>query len=272
MYLEWIAWEHVLNAKWSPHHAIAPLIDRHSSGNTATSLIAENKWSISLKQALLNYYYFVQIFQNPYQNLSLQFTGVQLLAPCCYRLFMSAQSVLRTYKGCPTILMKHFGITRHLETSQLTPRSVNGTRGFRQIHTVLGQTFHRCKQTAKGGCQRYTVRRQSMEKKHSSTLWGISIYIRWLQLKCGLLHWSEHSDRNVGKTNLSFTRWNQRTQPFSWLQLLLVSQGQLGHSTFGAWILALLGKTLNVKELNTTNSWRNRTSECTAYHTGEPWI
>ena len=24
----------------------------------------------------------------------------------------------------------------------------------------------------------------------------------------------EHSDRNVGKTNLSFTRWNQRTQPF----------------------------------------------------------
>ena len=235
MHLEWIAWEHVLNTKWSPHHAIAPLIDRHSSGNTATSLIAENKWSISLKQALLNYYYFVQIFQNPYQNLSLQFTGVQLLAPCCYRLFMSAQSVLRTYKGCPTILMKHFGTTRHLETSQLTPRSVNGTRGFRQIHTVLGQIFHHCKQTANGGCQRYTVRRQSMEKKCSSTLWGISIYIRWLQL-------------------------------------LLVSQGQLGHSTFGAWILALLGKTLKVKELNTTNSWRNRTSECTAYHTGEPWI
>ena len=28
---------------------------------------------------------------------------------------------------------------------------------------------------------------------------------------------SECSDRNVGKTNLSFTRWNQRTQPFSWL-------------------------------------------------------
>ena len=26
--------------------------------------------------------------------------------------------------------------------------------------------------------------------------------------------WSEHSDQNVGKTNLSFTRWNQRTQPF----------------------------------------------------------
>ena len=29
---------------------------------------------------------------------------------------------------------------------------------------------------------------------------------------------SEYSDRNVGKTNLSFTRWNQRTQPFSWLR------------------------------------------------------
>ena len=27
-----------------------------------------------------------------------------------------------------------------------------------------------------------------------------------------------YSDRNVGKTNLSFTRWNQRTQPFSWLR------------------------------------------------------
>ena len=26
---------------------------------------------------------------------------------------------------------------------------------------------------------------------------------------------SEYSDRNVGKTNLSFIRWNQRTQPFS---------------------------------------------------------
>ena len=26
---------------------------------------------------------------------------------------------------------------------------------------------------------------------------------------------SEYSDRNAGKTNLSFTRWNQRTQPFS---------------------------------------------------------
>ena len=27
---------------------------------------------------------------------------------------------------------------------------------------------------------------------------------------------SEYSDRNVGKTNLSFTRWNQRTQHFYW--------------------------------------------------------
>ena len=26
---------------------------------------------------------------------------------------------------------------------------------------------------------------------------------------------SEYSDRNIGKTNLSVTRWNQRTQPFS---------------------------------------------------------
>ena len=25
----------------------------------------------------------------------------------------------------------------------------------------------------------------------------------------------EHSDQNIDKTNLSFTRWNQRTQPFS---------------------------------------------------------
>ena len=29
---------------------------------------------------------------------------------------------------------------------------------------------------------------------------------------------SEYSDRNVGKTNLPFTHWNQRTQPFSWLR------------------------------------------------------
>ena len=29
---------------------------------------------------------------------------------------------------------------------------------------------------------------------------------------------SEYSDRNVGKTNLSFTHWNQRTQPISWLR------------------------------------------------------
>ena len=30
--------------------------------------------------------------------------------------------------------------------------------------------------------------------------------------------WSEYSDQNVGKTNLSFTRWNPRTQPFSLLR------------------------------------------------------
>ena len=29
---------------------------------------------------------------------------------------------------------------------------------------------------------------------------------------------SEHPDWNVGKTNLSFTRWNQRTQTFLWLR------------------------------------------------------
>ena len=38
---------------------------------------------------------------------------------------------------------------------------------------------------------------------------------------------TEYSDRNVGKTNLSFTRWNQRTQPFSSInRLAIIGEGE----------------------------------------------
>ena len=45
-------------------------------------------------------------------------------------------------------------------------------------------------------------------------LWLASIHIQ----EKGWVLWFQRVKDRFGKTNLSFTRWNQRTQPFSWLR------------------------------------------------------
>ena len=86
-------------------------------------------------------------------------------------------------------------------------------------HQVLSLELCRCWMVALKNTGRVSNRRPvaPTDSSNDSTWWDARLYNDKCLILASSSPWrrSEHSDRNVGKTNLSFTRWNQRTQPFS---------------------------------------------------------